>query len=579
MEEQTKSLSDYLAAFQRRKLQIATVFGILMLIVLAVAFLLSPVYRSTATILIEEQEVPPELVQSTITSYADQRIQVISQQVMTRQNLLDIVNKYNLYPEVRERETTEDVLDRMRDDISLNIISADVVDPRRGVPTKATIAFTLSYNGDNPAATQRVASELVSLYLNENLKNRQEKTQETRVFLSEEAERLSAYISKLLVKIAAFKEQNVGRLPELMQLNIQMRDRADSELMGVDQELRALEERKAYLDGQLAQIKPNTPLISSSGERILDTTERLKTLQAAYTSLSGVYTADHPDLKKMQREIAALESEGGQNSDSAEHAKQLTRLRAELAMTSEKYSPSHPDVVRLKREIKALESLESLSRGPRLEDEKPENPAYITLQAQLEAVNSDMRSLKARRSDLEAKIASYEERLEQTPQVEREYLDLSRDYENARMRYLEINEKQMQAQVAEELEKDRKGERFSLIDPPQLPEKPESPNRPAIILLGFVMALGGGMAYAGVLESMDNALHGARSLSAVLGAPPLAVIPYVQNRQDRGRQQRIKVLSLLAVILVVLATLAAIHFLVTPLDVFWFRLMRKLELD
>ena len=579
MEEQTKSLSDYLSAFRRRKMQIAIIFSVLMVIALAIAFLLPPVYQSTATILIEEQEVPPELVQSTITSYADQRIQVISQQVMTRQNLLEIVNKYNLYPEVRERQTTEDVLGRMRDDISLNIISADVVDPRRGVPTKATIAFTLSYNGDNPAATQRVASELVSLYLNENLKNRQEKTQETRVFLSEEAERLSDYLSKLLVKIAAFKEQNVGRLPELMQLNIQMRDRADSELMAVDQQLRALEERKIYLEGQLAQLKPNTPLISSSGERILNTDERLKTLQAAYTSLSGVYTPDHPDLKKMQREIAALEGEGGGDPDSAEHAKQLTRLRAELAVSSEKYSANHPDVVRLKREIKALESLQSLSRGPRLEDEPPENPAYITLQAQLEAANSDARSLQERRAELEAKIASYEERLEQTPQVEREYLDLSRDYENARQRYLEINQKQMQAQVAEELEKDRKGERFSLIDPPQLPEKPESPNRPAILLVGFVLALGGGMAYAGVLESVDNAVRGPKSLNAALGAPPLAIIPYVENRRDLSRRQRIKILSLLAVILTILATLGAIHFLVTPLDVFWFRLMRKLELD
>ena len=132
MEEQTKDLKDYLVALRRRKKQILTTMGILAVISVLVALLLPPVYRSSATILIEEQEIPAELVRSTITSYADQRVQVISQQVMTRANLMQIIEKYNLYPRQRQRETTEEILERMQKDIKFNMVSADVIDQRSG---------------------------------------------------------------------------------------------------------------------------------------------------------------------------------------------------------------------------------------------------------------------------------------------------------------------------------------------------------------------------------------------------------------------------------------------------------------
>src|SRR6266508_2184870 len=145
MEETTKDLRDYLAAFSRRKKQIVATILILFGISVAVAVLLPSVYRSTATILIEQQEIPADLVRSTISSYADQRIQVISQQVMTRANLMRIVAKYNLYPRYKATKTTEDILERLTKDIKLDIVKADVVDQRSGAKTSATIAFSLSY--------------------------------------------------------------------------------------------------------------------------------------------------------------------------------------------------------------------------------------------------------------------------------------------------------------------------------------------------------------------------------------------------------------------------------------------------
>ena len=518
------------------------------------------------------------MVRSTITSYADQRIQVISQQVMTRANLMQVVEKYNLYPSKRKHETTEEILERMHKDIKLNMVSADVIDRRSGAKTSATIAFTLAYDSETAESAQKVANELTSLYLNENLKNRQQKSAETSSFLTEEASRLSAHISETETKLAAFKAKNQGRLPELTQLNLQLRDRTDSEIMEVDRQVRSLEERKIYLDGQLAQMKPNSPMISASGERILDSDERLKALQAQYTSLSGVYSADHPDVIKMRREISALQKDTGEAPDTQEQSKQLTRLRSELALANEKYSDDHPDVIKLKKAVAALES--SIKTTPvRSEPQrfrKPENPAFIALQTQLEATASELRSMHSKRNELKSKMTSYETRLEQTPQVEREYLDLGRDHENSLRRYQELKAKQSEAQVAQELEKDSKGERFSLIDPPQLPEKPNSPNRPAIMLLGVILSMGGGVAYAGVLESLDSSIKSSKELVSVLKAPLLSVIPYIENAQDRGRKRKGRGVVVVAIIAIILTATMLIHFFWIPLDVLWFAVMRKL---
>lgn len=582
MEEQTKDLRDYLAIVQRRKKQILTVMGILALVSVIVAFTLPPVYRSTATILIEEQEIPTDLVRSTITGYADQRIQVISQQVMTRANMMQIIEKYHLYPRQRRHETNEEILARMRNDIKFNLVSADVIDRRSGVKTVAAIAFTLAYDGETPESAQKVANELTSLYLNENLKTRQQQTAETSTFLTEVANKLSGHISEIETKLAEFKAKNVGRLPELAQLNMQLRDRADSEIMEVDRRINMLEERKFYLEGQLAQMKPNSPMISAGGERILDSDERLKALQAQYASLAGVYSSDHPDVVKMRREIAALKKVTGGEDDSDEQAKQLTRMRAELAEMQQKYSAAHPDVVKLKKSIAALEKAHSQATAagndatPKFK--MPENPAYITLQSQLESAKVELKTLRSKRNELKAQMAAYESRIEQTPQVEREYLDLNRDHENSLRSYQEVKAKQMEARVAQELEKDSKGERFSLIDPPELPEKPHSPNRPAILLLGMILSLGGGIAYAGVLESMDSSVKGSRTLSGLLAAPLLSVIPYIENVEDKRKKSRLKTSLGIGVIAGAALLLLLLHMFWMPLDVLWYTVLRKMDM-
>lgn len=189
MDQTTKGLQDYIAIFRRRTWEAVIPFAALLLVTMVVALILPPVYRSSATILIEEPDVPRELVTSTITSFADQRLQIINQRVMATQNLLDIVRKYDLYADKRRDLPLSEVIEDMREDIGMQLVSAEVRDPKSGGPTKATIAFKVSFDHGRPETAQRVANEVVSLYLSENLRERQEKATETAAFLEGEAAR------------------------------------------------------------------------------------------------------------------------------------------------------------------------------------------------------------------------------------------------------------------------------------------------------------------------------------------------------------------------------------------------------
>ncbi|BAV33927.1 lipopolysaccharide biosynthesis protein [Sulfuricaulis limicola] len=580
IEEQTKDLSDYLGAFRRRKGSILVTSTVILAVSVLAALLWPPTYRSTATILIEEQEVPPDLVRSTITSYAAQRIQQINARVMTRANLMQIIEKYDLYKSKRRHETTEEIMERMRGDIKLDTLSADVIDPRSGRPMPATIAFTLAFEGDTPAVTQKVANELTTLYLNENLRNRTEKAAETYTFLSSEADKLRERIVELEAHISDFKKKNEGRLPELATFNRQQGERIEAELRDVEGQLRSLDDRKFYLEGQLASLNPLTPTVGAEGQQILDPVTQLKTLRSQYISASAKYSPDHPDVARLKREIEGLEKQTGSVNSSTEQAKELAALRTELAAAREKYSPDHPDVIRLTKAVAAQEeALKQIRPTPESEvaREKPDNPTYINFKAQLEGFKSQTQALTAQREALKAKLFEYEKRLQQTPEVERNFLALNRDYENTVRRYQEIRQKQNEAQVGQELEKERKGERFSLIDPPQLPEEPVKPNRPAIIILGFLLSVGGGLGFAAAAESMDSSVRGVRGATELFSAPPLSVIPYLRNSEDLARVERKRKIVAMAIagsfVLIVLLA----HFLWTPLDVLWFKGLRKVD--
>ncbi|MCR4297743.1 MAG: hypothetical protein NUV75_03160, partial [Gallionella sp.] len=342
------------------------------------------------------------------------------------------------------------------------------------------------------------------------------------------------------------------------------------------------DDRKFYLEGQLGQINPLTPTMGESGQQILDPVTQLKTLRSQYISATSKYSPDHPDVVRLRRQIEGLEKETGSVNSSTEQAKELAALRTELAAAREKYSAEHPDVIRLAKAVAAQEEgLQNLKNKPAPESEvaknNPDNPAYLTMQAQLAGIKSEVQSLKVQREQLKTKLTDYEKRLQQTPDVERKYLVLNRDYENSVRRYQELTAKQNVAEVGQELEKERKGERFSLIDPPQLPEKPMTPNRPAIIILGFFLSIGSSLGFATVAESMGSSVRGVRGVMNVLEFPPLSVIPYLPNSEDLAKAGNTRKIIIAFVASGFVLLVLLVHFLWTPLDVLWFKGLRKVD--
>ncbi|MCB1724522.1 MAG: lipopolysaccharide biosynthesis protein [Gammaproteobacteria bacterium] len=582
MEEATSlGLAEYLSVLRRRRWQLIIPAMVLFLLFALAAIVIPSTYRSQATILIEQQEIPQDLVRSTVTSFADKRVQTISQRVMTTANLGKIIEKYDLYLEEREQFTVATVVETMREDIELKMISADVVDPRSGRPTSATIAFSLSYDNESPEKAQKVANELTSLFLNENIKERRQVAQEASRFLTEESDKLAAQIAEMEAKLAVFKEENSNNLPELQALNREFLRRTEDQLIRNEQDVRSLDERIIFLQGQMAQTDPYSNMYSATGQRVLSAADRLKALEAEYTSVASRYSADHPSRIAMERELVALRQEVG-GVDIADLQRKLTELKGELAALSKRYSTEHPDVKGKQRAIdgvlKQIADAKSSRRKAAAPTDQADNPAYIQLQSSLQAAQAERRSLLEARKALEEQLKQLEQRLVDGPRVEQEYLAMMREYDNAVFKFKEMKNKQVEAQLAESLETESKSERFVLVEPPLLPEEPDSPNRIAILLVGFIVSLGGGAANVGLREAVDDGIHGAKALAAVAGMPPLAVIPYIETQADRSKRRWRNILVFLGLVGLIVIVLALIHFLYRPLDVLYFQVLRQFVL-
>src|SRR6202050_522845 len=257
-----------LLGYWRRRRTFWVVASVVAVSIALIAVFWPATYRAMATILIEQQEIPQELVRSVITSFADQRVQVISQRVMTTQNLITLIDRYDLYPKVRQKQPREVLLERMREDIGMHMISADVIDPRSGRPTQATIAFSVSYQSRSPDLALKVANELTTLYLNENLTSRIRSGDQTTEFFGEEVTRQAAHIAELDKNLAAFKEKHHDELPDLLQLNIQSSQRTDLDLRDAQNQISALDSQYIMLQAELAQISPNAQVYKDNGQRV-----------------------------------------------------------------------------------------------------------------------------------------------------------------------------------------------------------------------------------------------------------------------------------------------------------------------
>ncbi len=563
--------------YWRRRGMILLVVGVGMAATVAVALLLPSTYTSGATILIEQQEIPQELVRSAVTSFADQRIQVISQRVMTTQNLLSLIDRYKLYPDIRESKPREVLLQTMRNDISMRMISADVIDPRSGRPMQATIAFSVNYQSHSPDLAVKVANDLTSLYLNENLTSRSQMAEQTSSFFAEEAARQQARIAELDKKLSDFKQKNEDRLPENQQLNIQVSERTEMDLRDAENRIAAIDSQRVLLEAQLAEINPTMQVYSDTGLRVMNTEDRLKALKSQLAGYKARYAPDHPDIINAEREVEGLEKQVKADDGTSDVARQLEDAKAQLARAQEKYAPEHPDVVRLTHQVQALQATVAAAPATSKARERThaDNPPFIQVKGQLDALDVDHEAAIKKRDDLRAKLDDYERRLAQEPAVERQYRELARDLESAQLKYQEIRSKETEVQVSQNLESEHKGERFTMIEPPLPPEKPISPNRFLILVMGFVLSLGAGVGVAMLRDALDLSIRGVQDIRSMLNVPPLAAVPLIATRAEIRRHRRVVMYSWQGAIISLIGLAAAIHFLVRPLDVVWVSLLRR----
>ncbi|HTP67097.1 MAG TPA: Wzz/FepE/Etk N-terminal domain-containing protein [Geobacteraceae bacterium] len=517
MGQEVKTIQDFLAILKRRKRSIIITAAAVFIISAIVAFAWPPVFRSTATILVEEPEVPRDYVNATVTSYVEQRLQTINQRIMGTTQLIEIIKKFNLYEDLKKSWTTEEIIEKMRKDIKLSNITADVIDPRTGQPRPATIAFTLSYQGKNPVVVQQVANELSSLYLEENLKDREKSSEGTSTFLEEEMKSVKAKLEESEAKIAAFKQKNVNALPDIIQVNLQAIESLDREIISVNYQLRSLREREGNLQTELATI----PTDAASQDKA-----RLNELRVRLNELKTHYTDEHPDVIKTKAELAEL----------------VKQLRASGRDTA---------------------------------DNKPDNPAYVTMASQLSGVQSEIESAKRQLDALNRKKGEYQRRIAASPGVEEGYKNILVERNDLQLKYDDLAKKYMEAKTAHGLEKEQKAERFTLIDAARLPEKPVFPNIPAILLIGLVLGMGSGAGVAALNEQSDQTARSPETLAWATSFPVLACIPEIVTWQDLARQKVMRRRTIIGAVLFLVVGIMIFHFFIMDLDVFWAKLMRR----
>lgn len=555
---------------RRRKPALWVGLGVLILGIL-VAILVPPTYVSSSTILIEQQEIPQDLVRSTVTSFADQRIQSITQRTMTFANLSELIKKYDLYADDRKSEPMEVIIEYMRRDIKTKIISADVVDPRSGRPVEATIAFSIKYHSRNADTAQKVAGEITSLFLNENLKNRKEMASLTEEFLGKSLDEERDKLKALETRLAQFKRDHAKELPEFSQFTIATLERTETEMRERSARLDSLQERRIYLKGELARLGASR-IVTGGDLNGLTSEDRLRYLYNLSIQLKTQYGANHPDVVRTHNAINELLASGAQLRDKSFLKDIKQRKEQELRSLESKYAAGHPDVVKLRQQIEQLGKQETTAVSSNYETSN--NPDYIQLAAQLQAIEQNLMSEQSIIGGLQEKIQTLQASLSQSPKVEQDYRALMRELENANRNFLEYQAKQTQAKLATQLEQEQKGERFTLIEPPMRPEEPVSPNRPLLLVLAFILSLAAAAGCVFGLEKIDGTVRSEAGLVRLSGVAPLVVIPHMAS-QPIERRHLLSWQPLAVSAAVILLVFSLVHFLYKPLDVVYYILIRK----
>ncbi|HEY7302941.1 MAG TPA: Wzz/FepE/Etk N-terminal domain-containing protein [Bryobacteraceae bacterium] len=468
--------------------------------------LLPPVYRAEAVVLVDSQKIPETLVSPTVSGDVADRLALISQNIMTSTRLLEIINAFHLYRNEKRHLTQEELLDKMRQDISVNFEKSWTGDRMH--------AFRLGYQGKDPETVAEVSNRLAGLYVAENVRAREDQAQGTVDFLRRQLQEARTSLDEQEQKVAQFKQEHNGALPEqqtsllgtLSSLSVELQgvqtsiDRAQEKKMSLEASLSAAESTEASLRASLRrELKGSSQILTDSGKVLRPKPEILRDQLRA---LRLRYTPNHPEVQTVERELAQAERE------EAEETKAMNSDRPNPADSSDRETLTSPELLQIRERI-------------------------ATLRAQIPAAKHELDFLEKQRGQLTASITDCQARINKLPLVEQEMAGLKRNYEESANNYNSLLQKKMAAGIATDMERSQKSERFTVIDPARTPQKPEKSKRLIVAIGGSMAGLILGLLLGFVLEFRRHAFLGEWELPE--GTVVLGRIPPIQPTAPAGK--------------------------------------------
>lgn len=465
------------------------------------SWLLPASYRSETLILIEQQKVPEHYVVSNVAVDLQERLQSMTQQILSRTRLLKIIDDLGLYPGERKHLSPDELVEQMRRDIEIELVRA----PAR---REELTAFRIYYTAPEPRLAQQVTGQLTSLFIEENLRARQEQSESTTAFLEAQLEEARKDLASQEQRLREFKTRYLGELPEQLQSNVQILTGLQGRLQGMLAALNQAEQQRLYLDSLLAQyrslqasLRAGTKADPNLPPALDQELERLKT---QFADLSARYTERHPDVLHLKEQIAKTEK----------LKEQIQKELAAVALEAPVEAPPAPT---------SLAQLQAMSPMMQIESQRKANELEIqNRKREIQEAEAQMRELQAR--------------LNLTPLREQQLADITRDYTQSRANYESLLAKKMQSELATNLEKRQQGEQFRILDPPSLPQKPYRPDRRRLNIIGLVGGVLLGLACTAGFEMIDDRIYRERDLTELVGAPVLADIPPLPTVWEQRKQ-------------------------------------------
>lgn len=498
-------LSKYLQIALRRRYWIIIPFLTTLLGGLTYALVTPEVYEAKTLILVQPQKVPTEFIRSIVTIGVEERLKTISEQVTSRTNLEAIVAEYKLYHD--HDMLIDDKVELLRKRIKINV--------GRGGGA-ASGAFEISYRGEEPRKVMQVTNALASNFISENLKIRESQALGTSDFLSDELEAIKRRLTEREAQVTDFRQEHMGSLPDQLQTNLSVLTRLQTQLEQLNSNLRDAENRKLIIQQQagdlgkaqrqragvpasVSQAGTEQPAGPATGEA-----QEIGTLKRQLAALEGRYTPNHPDVKRLRKTIAKLESEEAGAKAQLQEQEQERGESKEGTESRESVAPAAEDLSKL----------------------------------QLQQIEVEIWDLKSDISKIQSRIDDYQDRVDDAPKREQEMRSLARDYENLKQLYTSMLNRKLEADIAVSMEKKQKGEQFRVLDPGKMPARPVEPDARKILLITLVLGLGlgGGLAY--LIEFLDMSYKSPEDIERDLQVPVLVSMPFRHSEQDLKWQVR-----------------------------------------